>query len=129
MAPPRNSIGGYTFVNMEGAVAPVQTTLTRESIPFRDGARYWAGGDHGEVFQLTTTEEILSYALAEAQMAKYRLLNGTAVDLWRGGVRLGSVRVLKVREARRPQAGTTFGGVLGGRGNAQCYAVWDLEFQ
>lgn len=129
MAPPRNSIGGYTFADMEGAVVPVQTTITREAVPFRDGARYWAGGSHGEVFQLTTTEELLSYALAEGRLADYRVLNGTSVDLYRGGVRLGAVRVIRVREARRPQAGTTFGGVLGGRGQAQCYATWDLEFQ
>lgn len=114
MAIASNSIGGQSFIRLDGVIPKKGRQLTNVTRPQVDGVAFRWDGDASDVGQLVGVVDVSSAATAEALRASYTSLQGTVVTIVREGVSHSNYLVLRAEMTDSQYVETPVGGLTGG---------------
>lgn len=121
-----NSIGAYSFLDIEGAPILRQQQLEIIERAGVTGSGVRRLGSRGKVFELVTTNYVASFTTAKTNMDLYKAMVGTnPVTLIRQSVNEGTFIVMAVKERDRYAIFNAIGGFSGGEQCCQ-HVIWSL---
>lgn len=121
-----DSIGGNSFIRLDGDIDVNKADLRECTRPGVDGRAFRKLGKRSETVELTGITDVLDDATAGSVFAVYSALVGTTQSIVKCGVIHADYLVNNVRVLGRKKVEQSRGGTLGGGATYLVESVWTL---
>ena len=123
-----NSIGTYTFDDLQGVVRKRRSRTRTKSRQGATGTRIIRGGNQADPFRLISTHYVLNWAAVETALTAYRaLIDDVPQAIVKHGVSHGSFAVLDAFLAKDEDAVINSVGTIIADAEIKMQTVWVLQ--